>query len=142
MNYPLKRALIQLEEDACFDVLNQTHKFCVSAVSIQVCNVGIVHLIHAHNAHRIPGRNGGIPNVFALRERQAVMEIPVDCVPSGDEAVCEFIRAGGHLTLNSSFGVDPLLGNQALQRERDRRLAEQCLTMDTMDTIEEECFGE
>ena len=67
MNYPLKTALIRFERDDCFDLLNDTHKFCVSSVAIGISFPATVNLIEAHNAHRILGRSGGVPDVMAQR---------------------------------------------------------------------------
>ena len=67
VNYRLKTALIRLQRDDFFDLLNDTHKFCVSSVAIGVSFPVTVNLIEAHNAHRILGRSGGVPDVMAQR---------------------------------------------------------------------------
>ena len=59
------------------------------------------NLIDADNAHRIPEQNGGMPNVLAYRSQQAIGEVSPDIEPSIEEAICEFTKAGGNLTLAS-----------------------------------------
>ena len=109
MNYPLKTSLIRLEENGCFDILDEVHKFCVSSVAVQVSYSAVENLIDADNAHRIPEQNGGMPNVLAYRSQQAIGEVSPDVVPSIDEAICEFTKAGGNLTL-ASFWHRPYSG--------------------------------
>ena len=121
MNYPLKTSLIRLEENGCFDILDEVHKFCVSSVAVQVSYSAVENLIDADNAHRIPEQNGGMPNVLAYRSQQAIGEVSPDVVPSIDEAICEFTKQAVIL-LWPLFGIDPIQGCPALQQEREKSL--------------------
>ena len=126
VNYPLKTALIRLKRDNCFDLLNDTHKFCVSSVAIGVSYPATVNLIEAPNTQLIPGRSGGVPNVMAQRTQAPAQPLAAS-VPSVKDAVQAFSAAGGNLTLDSTFGADPLRDNLSAQKERQRRLAVHCL---------------
>lgn len=64
------------------------------------------------------GRNNRIPNIVANNTNRLN---PVDdiLVPTADEAVCLYTAAGGQITTECHFGVDPLAGNEMLVRRRE-----------------------
>ncbi len=56
VNYPLKRALIEMMDAGCFDLDNTLHIFCVSCVTQRVAGVGVKLFISSWNNHPIPGK--------------------------------------------------------------------------------------
>ena len=56
VNYPIKTALFELENDSVFDMENETDKFCVLQVSCQVASYGLHACIRSWNSHPIPGK--------------------------------------------------------------------------------------
>ena len=57
VNYPIKTASVEFENNSVFDMENQTDKFCVSWVSCQVVSYGLqVVCIRSWNSHPIPGK--------------------------------------------------------------------------------------
>ena len=69
------------------------------------------------NAHRISGRNGGVPNVLA--ESTVCLAAGIaHAVPSTENAIESFCSDGGTLTEASIYGYDPLEESMQL---RDRR---------------------
>ena len=69
--------------------------FCVSSEAIGVSYPATANLIEAHNAHRIPGQSGGVPNVMAQRT-QATAQPLAASVPSVKVGVQAFSLAGGN----------------------------------------------
>ena len=120
INYPIKQVLIEMESNGDIDMGNEVTKFCVSCVSIMVISESVANFISAWNSHRIPGRNGGIPNVLARSASEATQLNPID-VPSTNEAVASHEESSGNrLTRVSCFGRDPLSEHPNLQKLRDR----------------------
>ena len=56
VNYPIKTALVEFENNSVFDMENETDKFCVSWVSCQVAPYGLQVCIRSWNNHPIPGK--------------------------------------------------------------------------------------
>ena len=56
VNYPIKTALVEFENNSVFDMENETDKFCVSWVSCQVALYGLQVCIRSWNNHPIPGK--------------------------------------------------------------------------------------
>ena len=54
-NYPIKRALVEMENDGAIDMDNEVTKFCVSWVTRQVVEVGMGYAVNSWNSHPIPG---------------------------------------------------------------------------------------
>lgn len=55
VNFPIKTALIQLEENGDLDMSCRHVKFCVSWFTIRVAHVGTTLAVNAWNEHSIPG---------------------------------------------------------------------------------------
>ncbi len=99
-------------------------KFCVSWVAINVTYPAVTRFVSSWNSHRIPGRSGGIPNVLARVSDQTPHLLPAT-VPSVDYATTLHRNAGGTLSVERSFGFNPIAMYPGLQmlRERDFRIA-------------------
>ena len=55
VNYPLKGALVLLDNNNLVDMENEAHKFCVSSVSMIVAKYGTDLCIRSWNEHCIQG---------------------------------------------------------------------------------------
>ena len=56
VNYPIKTALVEFENNSVFDMENETDKFCVSWISCQVASYELQVCIRSWNSHPIPGK--------------------------------------------------------------------------------------
>lgn len=124
INYPVKALLVQMENEEVIDMRNETHKFCVSWVTIHVIESAIAAFVRAWNSHTIPCQAGGVPNMLAEMTRQITALNPLQ-VPSVQEAVALHETTHGCLTRESTYGVDPIDEFPHLRalRERDFSLA-------------------
>lgn len=66
----------------------------------------------------IPGGRRGVPNQLMHRNNQ-VMPLDPALVPEPEDAVQQFEAHGGHLTLFSAFGRDPLEDREDLIKARE-----------------------
>lgn len=57
INYPIKASLIEMLHNDQIDMDNPTHQYCVSTLSINVAQVGVLLFIDSWNNHPIPGEN-------------------------------------------------------------------------------------
>ena len=119
INFPIKTVLIEMEANGEIDMSNEITKFCVSSVSIMVISRAIDLFVSSWNCHRIPGRNGGIPNMLA-QNATGITRLSSFHVPTTTEAVSSHEVNGSRLTRESCFGCDPLRGHENLQRLRYR----------------------
>ena len=119
VNYPVKRVLISMEENGIIDLSNDIVKFCVSWTTIKVVAPALKLFVESWNGHRIPGTSGGTPNILASSTCN-VTSIQECNVPTTDQAISSFTNDGGHLTMESVFGQDPLDGYPLLQQLRAR----------------------
>ena len=62
VNYPIKRKAIEMEESGIIDMGDQTFKFCVSFVCVNVASVGVKRFVSAWNSHPIAGNDTSIYN--------------------------------------------------------------------------------
>lgn len=60
INYPIKAALIEMEENQDINLDNDHTKYCVSWFTVHVANVGTTMFVNAWNEHRISG------NIFCV----------------------------------------------------------------------------
>lgn len=51
INYPVKAVLVEMENEDVIDMKNETHKFCVSWVTIQVITSPVAAFVRAWNSH-------------------------------------------------------------------------------------------
>ena len=70
------------------------------------------------NLFVIPGGRRGVPNQLMHRNNQ-VMPLDPALVPEPEDAVQQFEAHGGHLTLFSAFGCDPLEDREDLIKARE-----------------------
>ena len=66
VNYPIKTALVEFENNSVFDMENETDKFCVSWVSCQVASYGLQVFIKSLNSHPIPSKLDVMKSDFFL----------------------------------------------------------------------------
>ena len=74
VNYPIKTALVEFENNSVFDMENETDKFCVSWVSCQAAFYGLQVCIKSWNNHPIPGKLEVMKSDFFL---QLIFQYPV-----------------------------------------------------------------
>lgn len=116
VNYPLKEALIQLQDQEAIDMEDSLTRFCTSNLTCQMCQIGINRFVQSWNAHGIPER--GIPNHLA--GTGTPRQITTDLLPDATVAADMYHRdMGSSLTRVSSFGSVPFLS------EADKVRAEQ-----------------
>eukprot|EP00731_Ephydatia_muelleri_P015819 Em0009g243a len=79
--------------------------------------VGVRLFTSVWKCHNIPGK--GIPNERMANAR--TRRLPSEIIPDAHFATSQFVDMGGHLTLESHFGNDPLAGRNGLIAERNRQ---------------------
>ena len=67
VNYPIKTALVEFENNSVFDMENETDKFCVSWVSCQVASFGLQVCIRSWNSHPMSGKLDVMKSDFFLK---------------------------------------------------------------------------
>ena len=71
--------------------------------------------------HILSGK--GIPN--ELQRSSRTVKLPEGIIPECEAAVAEFTSSGGHLTISSAFGNDPLANREDLLDERNQHFRQQ-----------------
>ena len=51
VNYPIKRILVEMDDNQIIDINDDIHKFCASFVSIQVASLGLETVAASWNEH-------------------------------------------------------------------------------------------
>ena len=69
VNYPIKKALVELDNSQRIDMSCEIQKFCVSFVACAVANHGL-KIVMSWNSHAIPGINY-FPKLFLVVTTQA-----------------------------------------------------------------------
>lgn len=133
INYLIKSVLLRMEDAEIVDMRDDIHKFSVSWVCIKVISFPLRTFIESWNSHRIPGRNGGIPNNLATSTRE-ILPLPDSSVPSVDEAVQIHESFKSRLTPETTYGRDPLANYVQLQKIRERDFLAYCQPMDSIFT--------
>ena len=134
INYPVKRILVEMESRDEIDMTNDMVKFCVSWTVINVIEKAVHSFVLAWNAHRIPGRRGGVPNILASRSPQTA-SLPTSDIPSTYDIVRIYKERGGTRTPEHSFGRDPLERYEWLQ---DIRKHDFCQRFPSTETVFQE----
>ena len=118
INYPIKRVLVDMENNDEISMGEELIKFCVSWVTIKVIETAVLTFVNAWNSHRIPGPQGGIPNVLALHRNVTVL--PISSIPSTPHLVAVHESNGRRLSRTAAYGSDPLCNHPELQTIRER----------------------
>ncbi|XP_056466626.1 uncharacterized protein LOC130405524 isoform X1 [Gadus chalcogrammus] len=113
VNYPLKAALVDLQDKELVNMEDNAVKFCTSKLLCQVSSIGIERVVGAWNAHAIPGR--GVPNHLA--ENGCKVKLSEELLPSPPEAAAWYDRElNSSLARDSCFGQDPFTTHEAKMR--------------------------
>ncbi|XP_062504950.1 uncharacterized protein LOC134181698 [Corticium candelabrum] len=102
VNYPIKQALNALVEVDQLNMNDPIVRFCLSWITMRVCQVGIERCVLAWNNHFIPRK--GIPR-DRIQMSMAV-RLQAQDIPTVDDAVRSFEGEGGVLNRLSEFGTD------------------------------------
>lgn len=98
-----------MESAGDIDTSDDMTKFCVSWTTMRVIQPAVRNFILAWNKHRLPSCMGGIPNLLAQRANQTTRLDPLN-IPTTSFAIDLHGQLGSQLTMQSSFGRDPLAG--------------------------------
>jgi len=129
-NYPVKRALVAMENESLIDMDDETTKYCVSWVTRQVVEIGLNYAVGSWNSHPTPGKRladclmcaivrtnivtyilfvstgKGVPQERA-RENNHTHTISPHLLPTVEAATEMYRSSGGEIQINSCFGTDP-----------------------------------
>lgn len=109
-------ALHELCDSDMIDIDEASTKFCVSAVTRNVAEIGVRTFVRAWNDHSIPRH--GVPSVIFQEQCQTSL-LPAGVVlPTGMDAAYDYMQQGGRITLAGDFGQDPLHHYPNLANER------------------------
>ncbi|XP_049435131.1 uncharacterized protein LOC125890498 [Epinephelus fuscoguttatus] len=104
VNYPVKEALIQLQDQEVLNMDDNVTRYCTSNLTAELCKIGITRAVHAWNAHRIPGK--GTPNRLAAGG--CPKKLGEELLPHASQAADMYEQdVGSSLTRVSCFGTDP-----------------------------------
>jgi len=118
VNYPIKTALVHLDNSNVINLDDELHKYCISWLTCIVSSYGIKICTGSWNKHPIADR--GIPEILKNRTTRTIFLSPL-LIPSPDEAVEIYETTfNGRLTEESPFGLDPLKSNQLLTDTRQQ----------------------
>jgi len=135
-----------MENSLLINRLDPVEQFCISFITMNVVDVGLQRVLASWNSHsieglfllsqqslkimslRLPiyfytGKNDRIPN-FVASNTNSLNPVNGASVPTSDEVLCLYTEAGGHITTDCHFGIDPLAGDDILIRRRDEEFAQ------------------
>ena len=73
VNYPIKKILNAMANDDIIDMTDEVTKFCVSWITLRVCDIGSRQVIDAWNNHPIPGKknhnSSPFNNPYCIKDR-------------------------------------------------------------------------
>lgn len=135
VNYPIKTCLVALQQNGDIDLDCSHQKYCISWFTLRVANVGTTLAVQSWNDHPIPGIpleecmyycgcitiiivGRGVPNIL-MRSNNHAQHVDEAAIYSPETAVQAFQSAGGHLTIFSEFGEDPLSQHAELVAQRE-----------------------
>ena len=55
-NYPLKSALIEMEQEATLNMDDDIDRFCASSLLLRLAPIGLSRVVQAWNFHSVPGK--------------------------------------------------------------------------------------
>lgn len=64
-NYPVKHALVQMENEGVIDMEDEVTKYCVSWITRQVVEVGLEYAVSSWNSHPIPGKRVPLQGILS-----------------------------------------------------------------------------
>nr|XP_046256591.1 uncharacterized protein LOC124065345 isoform X1 [Scatophagus argus] len=104
VNYPLKEALMQLQDQEVLDMDDNVTRYCTSNLTAELCKIGLTRAVLAWNAHRIPSK--GTPNHLAAGG--CPKKVGDELLPHASQAADMYQQdVGSSLTRVSCFGTDP-----------------------------------
>lgn len=115
VTYPLKRVLVEMDEQGLINMQSSAMRYCVSEVLKPVAEVGMTRMLRAWNAHSVP--HHGIPNVLQ-DQRNGTLPMHASEILPAEEAVSLYRGQGGVLTDPHTFGEDPLETHFMLKQQR------------------------
>lgn len=121
VSYPLKRAVNSMVERQMIDPESEMVKFCLSALLMIFCKIGMERFINAWNYHHQPLR--GIPNLLQS-QRNGTTAIHPSEIPSVEQAAQEYRQQGGSIADPQPYGSDPLQDDELLIHRRDELFSE------------------
>lgn len=95
--------------------------FCLSALLMIFCKIGMERFINAWNYHHQPLR--GIPNLLQS-QRNGTTAIHPSEIPSVEQAAQEYRQQGGSIADPQPYGSDPLQDDELLIHRRDELFSE------------------
>lgn len=125
--YPIKRAVLEIQDIGMIDMECSVTVFAVSNILMRITEIGMNRMIISWNSHFIPKRC--IPSV--LRGTQfGTLAIDSQDLPSTEDALSMYSAQGGHLSDPTEVGNDPLEGNEALMQQRESEWRAACCVSD------------